>query len=201
MRKVFILLLVLLFALVIWADNYKILQINTPNVKIGSRICSKGDTFSDESVIFWTQDKQAFRAQNLRTKEIKLFVEPEFRAMGCKTVKDYYVKTNRLSSRGGSVSISDLMDEMQDTIYLCDSIIIETPMQLDSTHFFYIVYDVDSTQIQQRLNSKENSLVFDKNLFGDGLKRKNIRFNLLYHMPEEDYPLKDSLTLVFIPWK
>lgn len=201
MKKAYILSWVLLFTLVIWADNYKILQINTPNVKIGKRICSKGDVFSDESVIFWTQDNQAFKAQNLRTKEIKLFIEPEFRAKGCKTVKDYYVKTNRLSSRGGSVSISDLLDELQDTIYLCDSIIIETPMQLDSAHYFYIIYDEGKKQNQQRLNNKDNSLVFDKNIFGDTIMRNGIQFNLLYHMPDEDYPIKDSLNIVIIPWE
>ena len=99
------------------------------------------------------------------------------------------------------ISISDLLDELQDSIYLCDSIIIETPMQLDSTHYFYIVYNVDNTQKQQRLNNKDNSLVFDKSLFSDTLMRKDIQFNLLYHMPDEDYPIKDSLTLVLIPWE
>ena len=35
--------------------------------------------------------------ENLKTKEIKLFVESDFSAKGCKTIRDYYLKTNHLS--------------------------------------------------------------------------------------------------------
>ena len=138
MRKAYVLTLVLLFTLVIFADDYKILQLNTSYVKIGNRNCTKGDVFSDESVIFWEKDKQAFKAQNLNTKEIRLFAEPEFRAKGSKTIKDYYVKTNRLSARGKGFSI---LDEMPDTIYLCDSIVLEMPVLVDSIHYCYISYN------------------------------------------------------------
>ena len=75
MRKVSISILLVFLSIVVWADRYKILQLNTPQVKIGKRLCSKGDVFSDESVIYWSQKKQAFKAQNLETKEIKLLKE------------------------------------------------------------------------------------------------------------------------------
>ena len=121
MRKAYVLTLVLLFTLVIFADDYKILQLNTSYVKIGNRNCTKGDVFSDESVIFWEKDKQAFKAQNLNTKEIKLFAEPDFRAKGSKTIKDYYVKSKRLSARGNGFSV---FDEIPDTIFFFDSLLM-----------------------------------------------------------------------------
>ena len=112
MRKFCILSLALIASLLVWADNYKILQMNTPHVKIGKRNCWKGDVFSDKSVIHWEQKKQAFKAQNMKTKEIKLFVETDFSAKGCKTIKDYYLKTNRLSSRGSEGSALDEISDL-----------------------------------------------------------------------------------------
>ena len=197
MRKVCISILLVVLSIVVWADRYKILQLNTPYVKIGNRNCTKGDVFSDESVIFWEQNKQAFKAQNLKTKEIKLFAEPDFRAKGSKTIKDYYVKTNRLSSRGSEASA---LDEISDTLYLCDSIVMEMPVLMDTVHYCYIVYYNKGKEVKQRLNNHDQSFIIDKKLFGEDLMRATLRVSLFYHMTEEDYPLKDSLTIMFIPW-
>lgn len=198
MKKTCILSLILYFAVAIWADNYKILQLNTPYVKIGDRNCKKGDIFSDESVIFWERDKQAFKAQNLNTKEIKLFAEPDFRAKGSKTIKDYYVKTNRLSARGEGGSA---LDEISDTIYLCDSIVMEMPVLVDSIHYCYISYNDKCDVIRQRLTHKDQSLIIDKSLFDDEIKGQDVRLGIFYHTPDEEFVLKDSLTIVFIPWE
>lgn len=198
MRKAYVLTLVLLFTLVIFADDYKILQLNTSYVKIGNRNCTKGDVFSDESVIFWEKDKQAFKAQNLNTKEIKLFAEPDFRAKGSKTIKDYYVKTNRLSARGMGFSA---LDEMPDTIYLCDSIIMEMPVLVDSFNYCFISYNEKGDVIRQRLVHKNQNFIIDKSLFDDEIKGQDVRLGLFYHTPEEEFVLKDSLIIVFIPWE
>jgi hypothetical protein len=183
---------------VVWADRYKILQLNTPQVKIGNRLCSKGDVFSDESVIYWSQKNQAFKAQNLETKEIKLFIESDFRAKGCSTIKEYYLKTNHLSSRG---SDSTALDEISDTIFLCDSVIMEMPVLMDTTHYCYIVYDNENGKIKKRLKHQDQSFIIDKKLFGEDVMREDLRVSLFYHMPEEEYPLKDSLTIMFVPWE
>lgn len=197
MRKAFLISLILFLTLVIWADNYKILQLNTSYVKIGNRNCTKGDVFSDESVIFWERDKQAFKAQNLNTKEIKLFAEPDFRAKGSKTIKEYYVKTNRLSARGGG---SSALDDIPDTMFLCDSIIMEMPVRMDSSCFCCIEYNHENNKLRQRLNYKDQNIFIDKSIFEETLRDHDIQVTLLYHMPDEEFLLKDSLTIVFIPW-
>ena len=197
MRKVSISILLVLLSIVLWADRYKILQLNTPYVKIGNRICTTGAVFSDESVIFWEQSKQAFKAQNLKTKEIKLFVEPDFRNKGCKTIKEYYLKTNQLSSRGDDATA---LDEISDSIYLCDSVIMELPVLMDTAHYCYIVYNNEGREVKYHLKQQDQSFIIDKKIFGEDLMKDNLRVSLFYHMPEEDYLLKDSLTIMFIPW-
>ena len=99
--------------------------------------CTSGDVFSDKSVIYWKGDKQAFQAQNLRTKKILLFAASAFQTSGSRTVKEYYVKNNHLSTRGGLFSLDDLAEAIGDTLYLWKKAKIESPYQLDSTaqHF------------------------------------------------------------------
>lgn len=63
-----------------------------------------------------------------------------------------------------------------------------------------IIYNNEGREVKQRLNNQEQSFVIDKKLFGDDVMKDNLRVSLLYHMPKEDYPIKDSLTIMFIPW-
>lgn len=133
MKKVIPMLFIMGLVTTVLADNYKILLMNTKTIKIGTRVYKKGDMFSDDSVIFWEKDKQALKAQNLTTKEIRLFAEPEFKAKDCKTIKDYYIKNNRLSARAGGLTLSDMAEGLTGTFYLLDTIFIESPMPVDST--------------------------------------------------------------------
>ncbi len=45
-----------------------------------------------------------------------LFTEPEFKSKNSKSVKEYYIKTNHLSSRIGP-SLSELSEELNNTFY------------------------------------------------------------------------------------
>ena len=122
------------------ANNYKILQMNTPSVKIGNQLCKKGDIFSDEEEIFWHNDKQAFKAQNMETKEIRLFVGQDFKSKSSKSIKYYYLKTAHLSTRGSIIALSDLAEALPDTLYLCDSITIESPVGMNSDYYYFLKY-------------------------------------------------------------
>ena len=67
-----------IICLPIHADNYKILQINSSSIQIGNTMCKQGDTFNDEDPIIWTAEKQAIKAMNLRTGQIRIFVGEAF---------------------------------------------------------------------------------------------------------------------------
>jgi len=77
---------------------------------------------------------------------------------------------------------------------------MEIPVRLDSIHYCYISYNNEGSEVKQRLNYQDQSFIIDKNLFGEDFVKGNLRVSLFYHMPEEDYSLKDSLTIMFIPW-
>lgn len=202
MKKSVVALLIILVAATLWADDYKILKMNTASIKIGNRTCKSGDVFSDKSVIYWKGDKQAFKAQNVKTKEIHLFAAPAFQTCGSRTVKEYYVKNNHLSTRGGLFSLNYLAEEIGDTLYLWDRVEIESPYQLDSTSYFYITY-MDSTgnHIQKKLDSDNDSIFVDKTIFTHEITQNGIHVSLRYFnkRSKEDCTVKDSLFVYIIP--
>ena len=202
MRKVVAILMFLSVSSTLWADNYKILKMNTSSIKIGKRICKTGDVFSDKSVIYWAKEKQAFRAQNLKTKEIRLFVEPEFRSKGCKTIKDYYVKINHLSTRGGMLGLDDLAEEMPDTLYLWDEFKMESPYHLDENSYFYVSYKTPDDTITNRVLKTEKNyfLIRREDFYTDGISDAvTVSLHYVDKRWDEDSIVKDSLCVILIP--
>jgi len=202
MKKSFFLFFILFAVLSLWADNYKILKMNTSSIKIGNRMCKTGDIFSDKSIIYWTTDKQAIKAQNERTKKISVFVAPAFKKSESRTVKEYYVKNNHLSTRGGVFGLEDLAEELGDTLYLWERMKIESPYQLDSVSYFYVSFnDFNGNQIQKKLENEQDSIVIDKAIFDQEIYQKGINVNLRYSntRTQENCSVKDSLYIYFIP--
>ena len=204
MKKMIPVLLVMSFVTTMFADDYKILMMNTKTIRIGTRIYKKGDTFSGDSVIFWEKDKQALKAQNLTTKEIRLFAEPEFRAIGCKTIKEYYVKNNHLSTRSNVLTLEDMKEELAgiETFYLLDTIYIKSPMPIDSTRYFYVSYDNEGKSEKKVLKMKDDILiVINRSIFPVNDTISEMSMSMFYYKKgiEDDYLLSDSMRIMLIP--
>ena len=202
MKKSVVVLFILVVAATIWADDYKILEMNSASIKIGNRTCKSGDVFSDKSIIYWKGDKQAFKAQNVKTKEIHLFAAPAFQTCGSRTVKEFYVKNNHLSTRGGLFNLDDLAEEIGDTLYLWERMKLESPYLLDSTSYFYVCYQDSIGQNNQKiLESDKDSIVIDENILKNGIIQNGIYVSLRYTNTriKEDCAVKDSLFIYIIP--
>ena len=155
MKKTALIVSAMCLSITLLADNYKILQMNAPSVKIGNQQCKVGNVFSDESLISWTNEKQAIKAKNLQTQQIKLFIAKAFANIEAKSVKDYFLKNSHLSTRGGIVSFSDLAEELSDTLYLYDVIQIESPVKIDSISSYLISYEQNGEKVWRTLMSRE----------------------------------------------
>lgn len=203
MKKIIPVLLVLCFIMSVYADNYKILQMNTQTIKIGNRVCKKGDVFSDDSTIVWTKEKQAFKAQNIETKKIVLFTEPDFKAKNSMTIKDYYLKTNHLSTRDASLTLSELSELLDDTFYLLDTIRIESPIPLDSTRSYHVRYMQNEEVVESVLPSNNDRFMFVRSLFEscDSAANEEINVSVFFRSKsvDEDYVLTDSMKIVLLP--
>ncbi len=150
------------------ADNYKILQMNTNNIKIGTVLCHQGDTFSESEQIFWTNEKQAIKAMNVKTKVIKVFTAKSFKDYHARSVeeyKDYYLKNNRLSARDRKTPFSNFVQDLPDTIYVYDTFSIELSNQIDPLWSYYISYNSNGVKKWRTLMSTDKHFFLCRELF------------------------------------
>ena len=196
--KHFILSFILICScLPIQADNYKILQLNTNDILIGKAKCKQGDTFSDKDLIVWSSDMQAFKAINLRTKQIRLFACRAFKHVKAKNIKEYYVKSNNLSTRG-ELDFSNLAKELSDTLYVLDHIAIQSPVTLDSISSYVISYDEGKKW--RNLMSTDDYFFINRELFDEEEHQKTYKLSLFYRVKKkEDYLITDKLNIVILP--
>ena len=182
------------------ADNYKILQMNTPYVKIGNQICKTGDVFPDAEPILWSNDNQAIKAMNLKTKQIKLFAAKVFQNLEAKSIKDYYLKNNHLSTRGGINTFSDLAEELSDTIYLYDVVQVESPVKIDSLSSYLISYVQNGEKKWRTLMSTDEHFFFSRELFGEDIDSNEFTITLYFRKKEMEYfIISDSVEVVVLP--
>ena len=202
MKKSIIAFLVFLVSVTIWADDYKILKMNMPSIKIGMRTCKAGDVFSDKDKINWTAEKQAIKVQNLKTKEIRLFVGYEFITKNSTSIKDYYVKNNHLSTRGNMMTLDEFAEQLPDTLYLWEDITMELPFEPEDSSFFFIAYkDKNNSMKTSMLETVNDSLVISRQSFGTEEDGDEITVSLCFHdgLNGEDNVLKDSIYFIMIP--
>ena len=200
MKKLALIISAMCFSITSLADNYKILQINTSSVKIGKQICKIGDVFPDAEPILWSNDKQAMKAMNLKTKQIKLFAAKVFQNMEAKSIKDYYLKNNHLSTRGGINTFSDLAEELSDTIYLYDVMQVESPVKIDSLSSYLISYVQNGEKKWRTLMSTDEHFFFSRELFGEVIDSNEFTITLYFRKKGlEDYLISEDIIVVLLP--
>lgn len=200
MKKMALFISALCLSLASLADNYKILQMNTPSVMIGKQMCKVGDTFPDADPILWSSDKQAIKAMNLTSKQIKLFAAKVFKDVEAKSIKDYYLKNSHLSTRGSMVSFSDLAEELSDTIYLYDTMQIESPVKIDSISSYIISYAHNGEKKWRTLASTNKYFFLCRELFEENDDQTKYVLKLYFRKKGfEDYIVSEDIILVLLP--
>ena len=197
MKKLLFIVLAVL-CLHVHADNYKILQMNTTSIQIGKSTCKQGDTFSDNDQIVWSADNQAIKAMNLKTKQIRLFVGRAFKKVKAKSVRQYFIKSNNLSTRG-ELDFSDLAKMLSDTLYVLDAIAIESPVTIDSLSSYLISYD-NGYKVWRNLMSTDVLFYLNRELFDEDNNQSEYTLSLYYRRKgEEDLLVTDKLRIVLLP--
>ena len=205
MKKFISLVLLFVFAIPMHADNYKILWMNTNNIKIGTKVCTENSVFSDRSTIIWTKQGQAFEAQNLRTKEIDLFAEPAFKIQKSKSILEYYIRTNHMSTRSTHPTAKELKVNLSDTFYMTNEICVNCSFPTDSCRYFFVRYEKDGKLIERMLYNKNDCFVIPRSLFtsDDTENNKEIKLCVYYRdvQADEELLLTDSMVIQILPLK
>lgn len=202
MKRKIIVLLIMGIVSTVLADNYRILLMNTKRVKIGNRSYKEGEVFSckGEPKISWTNDKQAIKVMNLNTKEIWLFTKPKTNNI-FDSIWDFFVRLNPLSTRGID-TLEELGEELSNkTFILMDSIYIESPIPLDKTCHYYVVYKQNDKEVKKRLSTKDDCFVIDQTTISEDRNIDNISLSVYFSKEgiDEDYHLTDSMKISVIP--
>ena len=196
--KRFVFLLLTFVCLQVYADDYKILQLNTNSIRIGNAQCKRGDTFSDDAPIYWSNERQAIKAMNIKTKVTRVFACKAFTDVNAKGIKDYYIKSNHLSTRGSVVSFSDLAEELSDTIYILGSCPIESPVRIDSLSSYIISYG-KGERAWRNLMTTENVFYLSRELFDNDIQ-DTFSITLYFRRKGlDDHLITDSLIVVILP--
>lgn len=187
-----------IICLPIYADNYKILQINSNSIQIGNTMCKQGDTFNDEDPIIWTAEKQAIKAMNLRTGQIRIFVGEAFKKAEAKSIKDFFLRSNHLSTRGGLATFSDLKEELSDTLYVYGTLPIESPFLIDSLSSYVISYG-DTPKKWRTLMSTDESFFLSTDLFDPSDFNHVLKLSLYFRRNSDNYLILDDLNIILLP--
>lgn len=186
----------------LYADDYEIIRMTMPEVKIDGKVCRRCDTFSDKSVIAWEKGKeQVIKARNTRTMEIVRFYSTEFQRRHAASVKDYFVQNKRMSTRSIGVNLDDLAEKLEDTrFYLVDTICIESPVPLDKVSYV-ARYSVGKLRVTKTLPTAGNSFLIVRSMFEpyDTVGNIKLRISLCRKDLSEEYVLTDKMRIRILP--
>ena len=187
-------ILALLASVSMRAEDFKILFLNTENIKIGKTVRTVGDKFSDGEKIFWKDGKQAMKVMSLDTKKQYVLVSEDFKQRKMKSARDFIIKNNRLSTRGiGSLSM--VCAQIGDKIYWIDPVLIAIEYEPEEGEYFFLRLDGKDLMLEMT----EGQLVFDSKIWGDSDIRP-IEPDLYFHYKDgEDELVSQGILIIPLP--
>ena len=175
------------------ADNFKILYINNGTVKVNGKEKKVGDIINDSDKISWSSGNQVIKVQCIENGMVKLL---SARSMGEKgSVKDYYLKHNKLSTRksiqydDSLKCIYDINDMLNSTmeVHLYDTLYIKADIELEATDGFAIKYYYNNEIVAKRVHFNGEAIILTRDmlpeesditkiclLFHSGRKKKTV---------------------------
>ena len=170
------------------AGKLKILFVNTKTINIGGKTLKRGSVFDEKDVIAWSSPNQAIKVEVLATKKVMVMTAKKMKKE--KTIADYYLKSNKLSTRGSNYSDDVLYEDekfdtaLNDTCYLWDSINYVSWLPTDDDNYFYLKYKIQGCEYVKKLNGNNFQLQLDDIFHGRDSQRntpKQLTVEVWYH--------------------
>ena len=175
------------------AQDFKILFVNTGTIRIGDKDLAAGDVFSQSETIHWADAKQAMKVLSLSDKKQFIFAATDFKERKMKSAKEYLVKSNRLSTRG-SGSLSSVVRQIGETLYVIDTTSVAINYTPDESEFFFLLSDGS----RHELEYKDGKLIFTPDIW-DGFQEP-ISVDLYFRYADDKEELVvDGLSIVPLP--
>lgn len=211
------LLTILLFAfcniLIVRADDYKVLYLNSNDILIDGKKAQVGATFNDKSIITWAknQERQAIKAVNTKTNKMCVFVSQSMEKNSLTAYEiltaNKHLSTHDAYQEGQDISIPiKLRKQFEEDYELLDTLVIDTKVVLPSSYSLIATYEYGDARISKTVKTANGQIIIDRKLFsidGKALEPRDVLINFdLYNKENGMYTfIKGDVKLMVIPEK
>ena len=128
-KKIILVASLLMIACCVFADKYKVLYLNSPDIKVGNKTIVVGNVFDDKDAIKWTSEQQAMKVMNLNTNRVMVLAAKALKKKKSNSLYEYLTSTKHLSTR--DLKKRRLVEEWQldSILYLMDTLYISMPQR------------------------------------------------------------------------
>ena len=136
----------LMIACCVFADKYKVLYLNSSEIKVGNKTIVVGNVIDDKDVIKWTSDQQAMKVMNLNTKRVIVLAAKALKKKKSTSLYEYLTNTKHLSTR--DMKKRRVVEEWQldSTLYLMDTLYISMPQRQSKSVVVKLVVKQDAVK-------------------------------------------------------
>ncbi len=192
----------------VMADNYKILYLNSNQIKINGKPAKVGQNFNEKAVITWSEDRQAMKVIETNS-HVRYLMVARLSEGNELTAFQILTRNKHLSTHDDSATANNIMQlkaALSNNYDLLDAIEIPTKLKQDDSHYFLCTFQYGDTKLIKKLTGNNNMLVIDKTIFlvdGERLEQRDIKISISYvdGNPETPIFIKRNIELVVIPDK
>lgn len=195
-KKEIILGLLLITSCFAFADRYKVLYVNSSDIRVGNKVISVGNIFDDKETIKWTSELQAMKVINLNTKRVMVFAAKALKKKKSSSLYEYLTGIKHLSTR--ELNHNNIEEwQMDTTLYLLDTLYLSLPPRHNKSATAKIVRKQGK---EISIPNNGHNYIITRNLFEEQ-KSQPIRADIIEYDKERDwnYIIYKNLNIELLP--
>lgn len=205
MKNLFILIILYITSYNLFAETFRIVEINTPHIFIDKKLCKVDDTFKMGAKIQWESDRQAMK---VIYKNQLFYASPIlFKKYKAKDFWDFITvtKANLARTSGSDFPLTEEDHRLmfKNCFILTDSISFATSWLVDDNSFFtFISNNLGENNFSLQPNYVNNQIIIDRESITNSCAGKqDIIFTVRYIEKECNNSLliTDSLNIIVLP--
>lgn len=175
------------------SDDFKVLFVNTKDLKIGENRVKNGTVFKDTEKIYWKNSRQYMRVRNLKTHKTYIVSQADFKKDEETTLHQLLV-TNRLSTR----ELGPEKERLRNPVLLLDTLDIPAPKEYTSDIKNYI--HIKNGEIVHEIKKSEDSRYYliPRSLFNN-VEEETVIIDIFAKEDGLEYPVYEDVELLILP--